>query len=269
MDIIHDTLDNVARHLCYIDLLSLSIASPSIRKYVRKDRYDINKIIQSRLSGKFGNLINAKSFIEELIKYNNYISGSFILQCLYNCEWKNSDIDVYCMSKESFITNSYGIIIAHIEEDVKTPLNFLWFLFKHKFECIENAHTYEEMHLMQRMYNLDNIMINYIMVNPTPIYESINTRPYSLRKTIHHDTIFKFVDFSFDLEVCKVIYDGSRLYIKNIESLFKRECKINLDLDKYIRRSFHGGGISDEELIIILRNRVEKYEQRGFKILCI
>lgn len=89
-----------------------------------------------------------------------------------------------------------------------------------------------------------------------------------MKKTIHHDTIFKFVDFSFDLEFCKVVYDGKRLYIRDINCLFKKQCKVNLDLDKYIRRCLYSvSEITDAELIFKLARRVTKYEQRGFTIL--
>lgn len=168
---------------------------------------------------------------------------------------------MYCVSEISHINKGID------ELGTKYPTNFMHFLYKHKFKNIKNAHNYEEMHLMQRMYKRDNILLNYIMIDPTPLEKSTDFRNYLLAKRIHHDTIFKFVDFTFDLEICKVIYDGCRLYIKDIEALFERKCTIDLDLDKYVRRDFGGGGMSDDELTAKLRKRVEKYEQRGFKIL--
>ena len=102
MNIVNDVWIHIAFHLCYIDLLSVTIALPHIRKYINKNSYDINYIIRKKLKYKLNGTIKVKQFLNNLKYYNNYISGSFILQCLYNYDWPESDIDVYCMSDKSF-----------------------------------------------------------------------------------------------------------------------------------------------------------------------
>lgn len=165
MNISDDLWDNIAKYLCYVDLISFSVfAVPESKKYIQKSRYDINEIVLNKLAEKFGNLTYAKLFVNGLVKYNNYISGSFILQCLYDCDWKDSDIDVYCVNKD----NCY-------HHDIEDSINFLRLLTSEwGAELIDCANSYEELHLTQRMYELLNVKINHIVVKPTKL-KKINT----------------------------------------------------------------------------------------------
>lgn len=228
----NDLYPIIASHLCYIDLLSWTIAVPCIKPYIKL--VDFNDIILKRLN-QLG--LDGQSFIDHLIKYNNYVSGSFILQCLYNMEWP-SDIDVYCMSEDTYLPNLN-----------KSPLGFIKFL--KDATLVEPGSSYELMHFYQRMYTQNNVMINHIMVNPTPIDD------------LHHDTIFKFVDL-FDLDFCKVIYDGKKLYIKNLDSLFSRSSVLNVKMDIYIKKAMLKE--NQDKVYGRLLQRVIKYKSRGFKI---
>ena len=280
MELICDAWDIIAENLCYIDLLALTAAIPFIRPHIHKDRYDVNKIIRYRLSEIFGNLIDVDEFITELVECNSYISGSFILQCLYNVEWEGSDIDVYSLSTD-------GSYSGKLKE-------WLYYLGSREFNLEEDDNRYKELHLTSRTFVATNdaketsetdsipikpikitkIVLNHIIVNTNPIEIStpdnihkLYNEPYLLGKRLHNSTIFKFVDTTFDLEICKVVYDGSRLYIRNIFSLFKRKCTADFSTEKYIKRIlYQSPDFCDKRIKDNLMNRIQKYEQRGFTI---
>lgn len=85
-----DVFTDLQSYLCVIDRMSLSIACPQIREYLKIQPNDIARVIKQRLLKRgLGNLCN------ELTAICGIIAGPFILECLLNVEW-NMPIDIYC-----------------------------------------------------------------------------------------------------------------------------------------------------------------------------
>lgn len=90
-----DALGHILHYLPYIDRLSMLFVNAAFYKKHRdvyKKALDFNPIIKARLAKYF---TDPQWFIDGLWYFRNFISGSFILQCIYDVEWPDSDIDIY------------------------------------------------------------------------------------------------------------------------------------------------------------------------------
>lgn len=211
----NNCVNKVVNCLCYIDVLSLLIAYPHLKMYIDKNLYNISQIIEQRMLsyGYIGYIL-----FHNLKKFKCFVSGSFILQCIFDVEWE-SDIDVYFFSETDTIKEgSYLMDMININ-------------FKLINEGSDNANISESGMYNHKLYAKS---INYIVVN----------RTYKI------GNIYDFVENTYDLNICKNIFDGKRLYIKNINELITRSTTIN---NKCITNNFNG--------------RVKKYIQRGISIL--
>jgi hypothetical protein len=138
--------DKIADHLCYVDLISLTLANPRLRRRINDEKYDITKIVAKFLlvQGKFGQILK-----DELFGCNCYISGGFLLQCVYNVVWIDSnDIDIYCL------------------ESNKGGDKFLEIIKKNGFKQLEiNDEGYVNLHPSMHTTDQFSKPINYIVVN--------------------------------------------------------------------------------------------------------
>lgn len=253
MELIEHVFDRIAKYLCYIDLFRFLKANPRALGFIRRKRFDVQAIVEKRLKilGPIG-----KSILDDMIEYQNVISGSFILQCLYNEDWE-SDIDIYCLDDS-----------RQLDPDYISPNSFAWHLYINEFANIKQSSNYEFLHVWSRKYESGNFqkVINHIIIKKESL-EIMDDHNIKNKTPKNYSSIFHFVDESFDLEICKVVFDGKKLYIKNLDSLIYKKCKVSLNLDKYIRRGFWPEGlISDKILEDFVRARIEKYKARGFNI---
>jgi hypothetical protein len=89
-------VETVVAHICeflsYASIQSLRIAYPPVSKLIPEWMIDVRYLIGRRLEN-FG--IDPNHFFNVLKKSNHMISGSFLLQCVHDEEYENSDIDVY------------------------------------------------------------------------------------------------------------------------------------------------------------------------------
>lgn len=248
-----DVLSVISSYFSYIGLYKINLECDSILKPP-----DFKRLIKSKLS-KLG--LNADSFISGLIKHKIVISGSFILQCLYGEEYEDSDIDLYMMGEKyednlCRIHDQYpdykkcnGCEYTHFNDykyEIWADLN----PDKLKYEMLEYKDSYDELPIASRMYKISNAKINHIIVSP---YVA--------------NTVEEFIDKYFDLNFCKVMFDGESLTIKNFDDVYNKMTHVNYQLDKYLRRAFWPEDIqSDEQLKSLIDKRIQKYRNRGFTI---
>ena len=104
----------------------------------------IGKILR-RLKSIFGDIYD--DFIDMMKNDNIVISGSFILQCIYNESWENSDIDIFIYNNG--LLNCCGI--THNIEPYHTLVELTEFKYENddiKFSCLYNKYN-----LLVRNYN--------------------------------------------------------------------------------------------------------------------
>ena len=101
------------------------------------DKEYIIKKILNRLQTALGPIYD--DFIDMMKNQNIVISGSFILQCIYNEKWKNSDIDLFVYNDHNIsdccginhypLSNSEGMIVKskvfiYENDDVKFTIYY-------------------------------------------------------------------------------------------------------------------------------------------------
>jgi hypothetical protein len=215
--------------LPWIDVYSLRLANP--RLPIKQS--SIIKIIIERLK------IMGIDIIEAIKKNKAIISGSFILQCIYGVIYPGSDVDIYIIGENSDTTE--WTKQSGWTEDWK----FMYDITKnHTYDKTKTitANPYPIMPIVSRTYIFDDIKLNYILIDPK--FKSIS------------EFILKY----FDISICKVMFNGERLYIHNLNDIITRSFSIDRNTTKYIRVNRDEREIDD-----IIQTRVNKYTKRGFK----
>lgn len=244
-------------YLCYVDLLALTLAYPPVKQYIHSCHYDVKKLILSRLQKIFGE--HTQEFNDNLIKYRQYISGSFVLQCIYNTSWENSDIDVYYIEPNNIHFHQYqqDIFIWNAENNIN----------KYNLTYSGNYKSYEYLPVSSRHFVCNNVKLDYIVIFPNHTCDNEYVSPLRNMPKHNYKSIFHFVDDIYDINICKIIYDGQRIYVKNLNNLFAKQTSVNLHLNKYYRTGFWPEeSIPEYKLIVKVLKRVKKYKSRGFNI---
>ena len=210
--------------------------------YIMKHKiiYNIHKRLKYLLDDKY------EKFMYYMKKSNAALSGSFILQCILDEYWNDSDIDIYlyCDCK---IGIKYRYIYHH---DNRGGLcrnsyitNYLYTHFQYmNSEIINDKYPAEHLDIgrIENFMNINKKMIQVINVENN-VFEVVN---------------------NFDLNMLKNIYyfdenGDENIYIANIDDIKNRKIAINKerdvhDIDEYWKEA--------------LRSRIEKYKKRGFTL---
>ena len=193
---------------------------------------EVNKIISninSQLLSIFG-----KEDLKELKSSINstgaVISGSFIIQCILNEKWCNSDIDIFVpMTFISICSDEPSLDINTFFEKKYKKIN-CQYTKEYSYLCIDNHFKY----------------INCYTVNDTKI-QIINT-------SFDNQDLVKFIMNSFDFNICKNMYkitkNKEELFIFDIKNIKDRKLKWNY--------------ISNIQSSIL---RGYKYQSRGFDVI--
>lgn len=247
-----DLLNLLAEYLCYVDIQALSLACPTIRKYLNKNHCDVQKIVLKRLCKKL-RIKYANEFNDNLTKYKHFISGSFILQCLYDVIWDPSDIDVYTIDVNTFEDN-----VKKWDEDSESFLMYGKRKFKYNLKYrgpIDRIMKYLEIGMHVRQYafpNSEQKVLDYITVSKLP--DIILKRPFS--------SILDFLDQRCDMTICKVVYNGTKIFIKHFNDIIT---KTTISTPTAYNL-FSQIGWEHFILLQLVENRVIKYQNRGFNI---
>lgn len=94
-DLIFDNIFEINRYLCYVDQFAFKLA---LGKKFQSVKLDFMKIVKEKLQP---HVHNVDEFLNFMNKNNCVISGSFMLDCLYDKNWSN-DIDIYEFYDEDF-----------------------------------------------------------------------------------------------------------------------------------------------------------------------
>lgn len=200
--------------------------------------------IRFRLSKIFGK--RYKIFRKFLEDGEVFISGSFIIQCILQVEWNDSDIDIYILPHHPIFNKS-----KKLNKDIATK-NFDFSNFR---ELSEKELFYHEEFVayIRNVNDNDDIFTNYIKL----IY---NVNNKIIKVMICHP----YMNPKPSFDICDNYYSESGrhsrypfgdeiLFIKNIDSLFTKKM-ICFDINPGLN-----------ELNTTIR-RYRKYKERGFKL---
>lgn len=274
-------VSELAKYLRPVDTLALNFVSR--RFYTKINWYDLIK------NALIGRCYNPDNLIRMVKETGAVISGSFLLQVLYDVTWDDSDIDIFVMS-ESETHDLYGVINRDSFPELQLPRN----LFLHEYEKESQGDTSDEgilkhvdfdrlppnqrktaiRQMVQRYSILPftsykykhpkyDLIINWITINPKD-------------KNHKFKYIHQYIDYFFDLSICKITFDGDILRLSDIDSIFRHRTKFN---DNYVRYRIDIDGVDGGLLRsykfqnpihligTLAEKRKKKYEKRGFPII--
>lgn len=232
--------------------------------------------------------INSKEFNTSLVRSKSLIAGSFPLQCLLGEYW-DSDVDIYNDTinihdqlyshpdhewlKETFQTKNNKIVINRLignrdvtSADYQEPIN-------DNIKMMDNKCCY-------RHLNIDYLID--MKINDIPCQWIFHHKSSVDRKWFdvpsHEREGFDIFDY-FDLEFCKLKYDGIKLHmIPDMNIIEKKKytltkAYVNHIFDKcicvadYPRAEYENNyKMNKDEYMRLIAKRVSKYRKRGFEI---
>ena len=243
-----EIFSEITNHLSYVDTISLSWVSKACNEKTKKK--DINLLIDNFISRPQYLGDDAGLFLKKLRESGEYISGSFLLKILYDADWE-CDLDVYKFVVEQTtdpISIEWGILIDSL-------LNTNPDIIQRK--C---GNRYEILGVVNRNFLRNDFKIDHTIVYNNPY--SDNSLSYKKR---NYSDIFDFIDTMFDIDICKAVYDGKKLYIKSKHNLVYRCSLAHSKLLDYDRiPGYPDNAPSIPELLAKMLYRVRKYKNRGF-----
>jgi hypothetical protein len=241
-----DVLVLISTFLCFIDTFALKLVNKKINKSLNNKTPSFHDIIMKRLQKTIG---DAARFIAAFRISCYRMSGNFVLECMYGEEWfhpgsspieffRNKDLKHY-ESFQPYLRNQ-KLILMHARSTVKIEYG----------GCIRSDFL---------QLPLNRIIIT--SVNNGPLHPSAYAPPRKIAAFIK-----QFVGFEF----CKVMYNGSKLSIFDLDSVFARSCYYNIVIH---RQEINDHLVcircesNNKQLTAVLQKRIKKYTKRGFKII--
>jgi hypothetical protein len=161
--------------------------------------------------------INTDSFFKELEDSNSIIAGSFPLQVYLQENWDGSDVDI-------FTTND----------------NMQKYLSKHFAEKV----IHENDTCSYRGYVTDRARVTEYIT-----HRNLKLQVIKFMDPIESDDLTKYTFSKFDIDICKVSFDGKEYHIGDRNAVKTRNATV---------------GTTWRCLSFKTYERIKKYEQRGF-----
>ena len=192
---------------------------------------------------------------------NAVLSGSFLLSVLVSPKigglgWISDDIDVYCRKEGSCMENK---VCGNCGHDIAYYTLFSEGLCHMGAVMEDLGLCYPIMKIIgNRKWKLSGQIINTVTID------------------VSQTDIKQFIFDTFDFDFCKVTYDGKKLSIFDINSIFKKSCKFRGDKEALKYFGVIDGYQGDVSTNLDFRlsrlhstytMRRNKYEKRGFEII--
>jgi hypothetical protein len=226
-------------HISIIDYCNLYLLNTKSYKYY-KARFNAcmcNKVIY-RLKYVFDNLY------EDLVKHmtkNVILTGSFLIQCLLNEDWNNSDIDFFVSTDNVEFTPNFCSLLLVNEN---APKRHIYDDNLHDIESIEDYIMIPNSKIKYYNYVITNDKICYFIAEVS-FYEPI----YKVQViNVSKSNVINYIFGAFDFPVCKNVF----YFSNNVPTL--KIYNLNALINKIITSNEHN-------------KRSEKYADRGFKII--
>lgn len=219
IDLPDDIFTLLYKYLCYVDSQSLRFTHSRLFTMPQPPFAEI-------AITKLGRHVKEpEKLCDKILEKKAIVSGSFVLACLYNTAWYN-DIDIYEGREET--KDPYLASVWDDEYNRNCLGAYLYSLFDGKYHHSTYA---PQTYIIRNFGKFQQIIVGM--------------------------DVKKFIYRTFDLDLCKVAFDGKKLYIKNWDVLFSRKDKIK---PNYSIMLFYDH--SDNKCA----ERMHKYNQRGFSI---
>jgi hypothetical protein len=293
-------ISHVASFLCYFDVGSFRLTKKLFNDDL-KDKHKFVDVVRKRLQGM---VPDPDVFLLSLKKYNHYIVGSFVLQCMFGVEWPDSDIDVCMMATKKEESDNTSIFESDTDfEDMKNDgecihgvagfhqgcgvpiheyFNYTDFfhdilLMKGPFYKEDEARNMEwdDIRLKNVRREMARITYNYEGKEGYPLlpvlarkYKFIKYRGLLDYVVIEkYTSVFEFFNKTLDFAFCGSLFDGEKLYIKDYDAVLNRTCTVKFYEIEFLKKD-PGMYNEDNEIRFLKRlgERADKYKKRGFKV---
>lgn len=233
-----DCVEIIAKYLDPIDIINICKVYPKNYKRLYNHLLEsVGRNIDNYFRSFFGE--KYEQFKQCMISDEGVVSGSFILQMILNENWQNSDVDIYTDFRK--LTYFYGKLelflydncvnknVGTDETDVECHIGRYICAFVDR-DTIRNVRDYRIKGKIFQVIELDSRIL--------------------VRKNL--TTISKFIDESFDFDICKNTFyydkDGYHVGIKNLKQIVEK--RVGFKIGKDFGSSW---------------DRCIKYQTRGFK----
>ena len=234
-----DILKSVLLFLCYIDSKALVFALPTMnvmaKTLIQTKLHDsiAKKLLLLEISG------DAKRFLTIVNSSDAFITGSFLLSCMYEETWERvNDIDVVVQSKMlPFVHDQFDRVCTQHTDTFLDNLiasfidgNFKNYVIRIKNQINANFSVskylpskYKLQHPSHKLYSHNEPMVPFL-------YDKIKM---DSKDIINRIACFvnplDFIATYFDASFCKVAFSKNKLHVFDWNSLFSRTSQLNME----------------------------------------
>jgi hypothetical protein len=255
-------------------LYSLLLTCGAIAKLIpsrKKFEMKINKSAQIRLLGKLSSYPNdlGRILIDMIKKEKALIAGGYILQCITEDTFEDSDIDIFIScdrtkGNHECLNDIRNMITSTFKLDCPTsPFYNIAVQDDSNYGILKNIRHILSMNMMS--LKIQFIIVWSHMLTTTIV--KIPTRVLGLYRSQYQHThtplsLEEFIKNDFDISLCKCWFDGENIYSEDILSQVKRVGIMDSkELNKVVAK------VSRKKRYDRMIERLEKYTQRGFSII--
>lgn len=179
-------LGDFLNHLGAIELCCLKLTCRQFNETITYDK--INKMIIKSIENRLKNYVgDYEEFQQFLIKTKAFISGSFIIQCILDHYYNDSDLDIYIPIK-----NYKETIITYNFKNSKTTSQSVSY---RDFDDVKICRV------VNYQFNNNKMQLIYVEIDKD------------------RQSIIDYLTDYFDLDICKNFYRPNDLYIQNLSQI--------------------------------------------------
>ncbi len=233
----------ISQYLCFFDRIKLKLTNKYAFNCVKLNFKD-------DFCKKMSNIVdNPFEFCEQMKINNTYVSGSFILDVIYNTDCAG-DIDIY--EGDDKCTEYYDCDFRLDNIKYSNRLKFLQYMYTLDLDNFSNGTKSDFTSYNGPIYLIRN-------------YKTKKSNTQIQHIVVRSKNVDKFIENSFDLDICKNYFDGEKLKIGYLDKILTKKDYIrplSLLMEFYV--DMNDGDNNNQHTLTY--ERMKKYIDRGFDI---
>ena len=245
--------------------------------------YQKTEILRQMMTNNYRLFLKSKvwdvdELLDNMIKLGGLATGSSVLQCLYSEVWdtpgETTDIDILFIG-DQLSPETCALDTHHLEKGMRG------LLFKNGYmpqvvKDDDNLFICRRHRLVVERYGM---LPFYTIKFAHPDFKHVINITYIDPKICSFEgqkliSLFDYIDYFFDLNCCKVAFDGFRMYVRDTYGIITKKTTVDMNINKYwnaIRSyPFYMVPHTLPKKVLIkhrLMKRCNKYINRGFEIV--
>lgn len=256
----------VCQFLSYVDIICIKNINKLHYQYIVLPDFKqlfMKKLVECEV---VPTIKEANLFCDALYDTGAYVAGSFILDYLLDTDYHH-DIDIYDQTGIDRYPDGEYTNSDMFSQFGDKNLQFTQYLYNNNFENI--IASYDIIPILRSFINKSSSTYKAIgILDIDKLKNTIQMIPVNLKlKHGKRSVIPRFIKASFDLEICQNIFDGKKIYIKNVDKLVHKYDYIKINT--MFTLAVYGGRKQppyyDYKKKVTMK-RMGKYISRGFDI---